>query len=123
MPHLILTGCSEIPDARDAFPRQAHRWRRAVMKTEGVWMRTDRDALLVEGVVIEFSRALHPLAIVAGHHDDVTIRLWDHQTIERTDGVQRWLAIVARTVLDACGGRLKSTNITVDLWQDLELPR
>jgi hypothetical protein len=123
MPHLILTDCSDIVHAAPAFRSVAQRWGRAVMKVETTWLRSDREALLVEGVVVEFSRALHPVAVVSPHHGNAAVRLWDFAPVERTEAVQRWLASVASVVLGACGGTVFSTNIPDALLQDLGLPR
>lgn len=122
MPHMILTGCRALAEAAPLFDSKAQRWGRAVMKQEAVWLRNDRQALMVEGVVVEFSRALHPLAYIAPHHDDFIVRLRDHSPVERTDAIQRWLSTIALTVLRSCGGRLKTTNIPSALWADLNLP-
>ncbi|NOZ79814.1 MAG: hypothetical protein GXP48_11680 [Acidobacteria bacterium] len=121
MPHLILEGGTDLERlARDIEPGIV-RWGRAVLKTSGVWVRRDGAAVLVEGVVIEFSRPLLPVAIVALHRGDTAIRLWGPVSVERTRAVQRWLALVAVAARRAGGGPLKATNLSEDLWNDLEL--
>jgi len=111
MPHLILEGPIDLPSVAGQIDTEARRWGRAVLKTEGWWTRSDAGALLFEGVIVEFSRALHPLALVAPHHGDTGVRLWPYLDIERTHAVQRWLALIAGDLQKSGAGVLKKTNI------------
>jgi len=119
MPHLVLAGGLEL--AAVTVPEEVHRWGRAVIKTEGSWRRCGAEALLVEGVVVEFARPLHPVALVAPHHGDTIVRLWPVAAVERTHAVQRWLALVARALQRQGAGPLVLTNIPDELWRDLGL--
>jgi hypothetical protein len=100
---------------------KAQRWGPAVLKTEASWRRSDGRAVLVEGVVVEHSRPLHPVAVVSLNHGDTNIRLWRLAPVERTPAVQRWLATVAAELRSLGCGPLKTTNIAAELWSDLEL--
>lgn len=111
MPHLILEGTTDFRSALEHIDTTPRRWGRAVLKTESWWARSDAHALLFEGVVVEFSRALHPLSLAAPHHGDTSIRLWPHLEVERTKAVQRWLALIAFDLQSAGAGLLKATNI------------
>jgi len=111
MPHLILEGMADVPSIATGIQTGPRRWGRAVLKTEGWWTRSDGQAVLVEAVIVEFSRALHPLALVAPHHGDTAVRLWPYLEVERTKALQRWLALIAVDLQHAGGGALKKTNI------------
>ena len=115
MPHLILEGTTDISSAATGMQTGANRWGRAVLKTEGWWTRSDGQAVLVEGVIIEFSRALHPLAVIAPHHGDTAVRLWPYLEVERTKALQRWLALIAVDLQGAGAGALKKTNISDEI--------
>ena len=121
MPHLILKGDVELAGKAGGFDAMAHRWGRAVLKVETCWARSDGEALLIEGVVIEFSRPLHPVALIAPHHGNTIVRLWARGAIERTDAVQRWLGIVAAQLCAASSLALHSTNIPVGILEGLDL--
>jgi hypothetical protein len=105
----------------DRCPRSVYRWGRAVLKTEDCWVRADGAALLLEGVVVEFSRPLHPVAVVAAHHGDTIVRLWPRAEVERTAPVQRWLCHVASELQHLGAGPVKTTNIPEDLRSGLDL--
>jgi hypothetical protein len=120
MPHLVLAGEIDLRQAVD-IAREVHRWGRAVLKTEQCWLHTGGEALLVEGVVVEFERPLHPVALVARNHGNTVVRLWSRVAVERTRPVQRWLAIVALELQRLGAGPVKTTNIPDELWSDLGL--
>lgn len=119
MPHLVLAGGIDL--AAISLEPAVHRWGRAVMKTEGSWRRVGGEALLVEGVVVEFSRPLHPVALLAPHDGDTIVRLWPTVGVERTRPVQRWLCLLAVELQRRGAGPVRVTNIPPELWRDLNL--
>jgi hypothetical protein len=121
VPHLILAGETELARRAGGLGAEAHRWGRAVVKIEDCWVRADGSALLVEGVVVEFSRPLHPVALVAPHHGRTIVRLWARSAVERTEAVQRWLGLVAEGLCRSGGLALESTNIADEVLAGLEL--
>ncbi len=121
MPHLILEGGPDWDRLAKQLLPEVVRWGRAVLKTSSVWTRADGGAALVEGVVVEFSRPLLPVALVAPHHENTAVRLWPAVPVERTRAVQRWLALLAARVRHFGAGPLVSTNLPEDLWKDLGL--
>ena len=122
MPHLVLDGTIDIDSASSALADEhVSRWGRAVLKTDGCWVRKGGGSLLVEGVVVEFSRPQHPVALISCQPDHTTVRLWPTVPVERTSPVQRWLAELARRLQDAGAGEVRTTNIPDDVWADLEL--
>ena len=121
MPHVILEGPTDFSSIVNEIETEARRWGRAVLKTENWWSRSDGQTLLIEGVIVEYSRALHPLALVAPHHGDTSVRLWPHLEIERTPAVQRWLALVAADLQRGGAGTLKKTNIPEEILDGVDL--
>jgi hypothetical protein len=92
-----------------------------VIKTGDSWRRSDGRAVVVEGVVVEFSRPLHPVAVVTKQRGDTVVRLWPVVEVERTPPVQRWLCTLAAALQKTGAGEVKTTNIPRELWQDLDL--
>lgn len=121
MPHAIVEGAVALEEVVQMLDREARRWGPAVLKTEAAWLRSDGLAVLVEGVVVEHSRPVHPVAVITRTGDDTSVRLWRLTPVERTPAVQRWLASIVGEVA-RCGARsIKSTNIAAELWQGLDL--
>jgi hypothetical protein len=121
MPHIVLGGPPDIERLAAGLETKAQRWGRAVLKTAGWWRRQDGAALLIEGVVVEHSRPLRPVALVAPHHADTIVRLWPTVTVERTAAVQRWLALIAVDLRRCGAGSVVAINLPPELWSDLEL--
>jgi hypothetical protein len=119
MPHLVLEGRLELQ--RGPLEPAVHRWGRAVLKTADCWLHAEERAMLVEGVVVEFSRPLHPVAVVTHHQEDTVVRLWSLAPVERTRAVQRWLCVVAAALQQRGAGRVRVTNVPHELWQGLDL--
>ena len=121
MPHLVLAGEIDLGTVASDLAGEAQRWGPAVLKTEASWLRSDGLAALVEGVVVEHSRPLHPVAVISHAYGDTSVRLWRLAPVERTPAVQRWLALIAGELQGRGAGPLKTTNIPAQLWDDLGL--
>ena len=121
MPHVVFEGSVDLERVAEGLRVGVHRWGRAVLKTDQIWRRRDGLAILVEGVVVEFSRPQHPVVQIAPHHEGTIVRLWSLAPVERTPAVQRWVAVVAADLQRLGAGAVFTTNIPPDLWQDLQL--
>jgi hypothetical protein len=121
MPHLVLRGSVDVHRASTELSLGAIRWRRAVIKTGDVWQRADGSALLVDGVVVELGRPLHPVALVAARDGDTVVRLWPVVEVERTPAVQRWLGAIARSLQALGCGSVRITNIGGEILEGLDL--
>ena len=121
MPHIILSGAMDLGTLAASFHGEVQRWRAAVLKNEASWQRSAGQAVLIEGVVIEHSRPLHPVAVITQSHGDTSVRLWRLAPVERTPAVQRWLASIAGQLQRLGAGPVKTTNIAGELLEDLGL--
>ena len=121
MPHLVLRGEVDFDLVLERMPKDAVKWGAAVLKTVDLWRRADARAILIEGVVVEHSRPLHPVALVSLSHGDTSVRLWSLAAVERTPAVQRWLAVVARNLQQLGAGEVRTTNIAPALVEDLTI--
>ena len=123
MPHLVLRDEVDFDLVLERMSKDAVKWGAAVLKTVELWRRTDGRAILIEGVVIEHSRPLHPIALISLSHGDTSVRLWRLAAVERTPAVQRWLAVVAKDLQQLGAGAVRSTNIAPALLEDLRMGR
>ena len=121
MPHIVLAGSVPAREVVARIEPRVGRWGRAVLKTESCWLRQDEMAVLVEGVVVELSRPLHPVGLVEGRGTGTIVRLWRRAPVERTAAVQRWLALLAADLCAWGAGPLLATNLPSELWVDLAL--
>jgi len=121
MPHLVLRGSVDLQRAANGLDLGVARWGRAVIKTGDRWRRSDDQAVLVEGVVVELARPLHPVALVSARDSDTVVRLWSVIEVERTPAVQRWLAVLAAGLQDIGCGAVRTTNIGAEILEGLNL--
>jgi hypothetical protein len=121
MPHLVLRDEVDFDLVLERMPKNAVKWGAAVLKTADLWRRADGRAILIEGVVVEHSRPLHPIALVSLSHGDTSVRLWSLAAVERTPAVQRWLAVVAGDLQQLGAGPVCTTNLAAALVEDLRI--
>ncbi len=111
MPHVIRAGAADLVAAWKGIPREPWRWGIAVAKVEGCYLAADSRALLVAGVIVEYGRPLHPVVLVSLRGDETAVHLWPAAQVERTDGVKRFLAQVARELTAFGAGEVVATNL------------
>jgi hypothetical protein len=121
MPHLVLRGKVDVDRVARELEPGVVKWRRAVLKIGDRWCRVDREALLIDGVVVELGRPLHPVAMVAFRDADTVLRLWPVVEVERTQAVQRWLAVIACGLQRLGAGLVRTSNISAELLGGLDL--
>lgn len=121
MPHLIFDSSPEL--SKLSFSSEVCREGRTVMKIEHSWLRSDGRSLLVEGVVVEFSRALHPVAEIAFRREKLHVGLWPLVSVERSGAIQKWLLMLGRMLQDSGVGPLVRTNLSMDLLEMTSLRR
>jgi len=121
MPHLVMRGPIDFHAVAEHLSLDVTKWGRAVLKTGEKWSRSDHKAMLIDGVVVELVRPLHPVAMVAIRDGDTVIRLWPVVEVERTPAVQRWLAVIAAGLQKLGGGAVHTTNIGPEVLEGLDL--
>jgi hypothetical protein len=121
MPHLVLGGDVDLDRVALQLDLGVIRWGRAVIKTGDTWRRSDGGAVLVEGVVVELARPLHPVALIAPRDGDTVVHLWPVVGVERTPAVRRWLAILAARLQVLGAGAVRTTNLGAEILDGLDL--
>jgi len=121
MPHLVLDGSVDLDRTTRELDPGVVRWGRVVIKTGDRWLRGDGEAVLVEGVVVELSRPLHPVVMIAHRDGDTVVRLWPVIEVERTPAVQRWLGVLALELQRLGAGPVVTTNIGTEVLDSLGL--
>lgn len=111
MPHAVLTGRVDLEAAWRGLPSGPWRWDRAVARVEGCFLARASHSLLVATVVVEFGRPLHAVVLVSHHGGDTVVHLWPVVPVERTNGVKRVVAQVARELGSFGCGPVVTTNL------------
>ncbi len=111
MPHVIRAGTVDLEAAWRGLSVGPWRWGHVVARVESTYLARNAVALLVAGVVVEYGRPLHPIVLVSVGREGTAFHLWSPVPVERTDGVKRLLAQVAREMEAFGAGEVLTTNI------------
>lgn len=115
MPHAICNGAADLEAAWRGFPSGPWRWGNAVARIEGCYLAPGAKALLVSGVIVEYGRPLHPVALVTHRGDETAVHLWSVAAVERTEAVKRFVARVAVELRAFGAGSVRTTNVAAYL--------
>ncbi|BCW92671.1 MAG: hypothetical protein ACOY7U_09635 [Acidobacteriota bacterium] len=115
MPHVILSGQADLARAWQEFPEGPFRFGNAVARIEGRFLSASRRELLLEAVVVEFGRPLHPVILVSLRQEGTGVHLWDVVRVERTEAVKALIALVGRELARFGAGEVRSTNLKPEL--------
>jgi hypothetical protein len=111
VPHVIRSGLADLTAAWRELPHGPWRWGTTVARVEACYLGRDAATLLVAGVVIDYGRPIHPVLVVSRGADTTAVHLWVVAPVERTEGVKRLLAQVAKELAAFGAGEVVTTNI------------
>lgn len=70
-----------------------------ILRTSDTYLDRNKTAILIDSLAIESNRKQSFLAMITSREDGVVIRLYPKQEIEKTDGVKRLLAEIAKQLI------------------------
>lgn len=70
-----------------------------ILKTLDIYLDRNKTAILVDSLVIESNKKQSFFAVINSREDGVVIRLYPKQEIDKTDGVKKLLAEIAKQLL------------------------
>lgn len=111
MPHVVLEGRLTIDDAARAFEPFVVREGALVVKAERLYRETGARAALVEMIVVEPHHTQKFFVQLSPRDGGLTVRPEPLTDPEKTPGVKRAIAEVARRIAAATGARYGPTNI------------
>jgi hypothetical protein len=113
MPHAVILGTLTPAEALEALGERTDRSAGSVLRTTHAWLAPDGSSALVEGVVVEGKQPTKLLALLQKRDDGLVVRLSPFlDEVPRTPGVHRFVAWLARRILDDGQGRtLGPTNL------------
>ncbi len=101
MPHVVLNGKVNVEDIfvkmKPVFIRDGE----SVLKTENMYIERGKGSILIDSLVIERGKKISFLAMIGEREDGAVIRIYPMLEVEKTDGVKRILAEIAKQLLQA----------------------
>ncbi len=99
MPHVVLNGTISVEEIFDKLNPVFIRNDECIIKTKEAYLEKNKKDILVDSLVIEKGKRTGFLALISGRDDGVVVRLYPQLEIEKTDGVKKVLAELAKQVM------------------------
>jgi hypothetical protein len=101
MPHVVLNGNVKLREVFDQLQPLTIRDEHVILRTLKKYIDSESESVLTEALVIEKGRKLGFLVLLSSRDDGFVVRIYPGSHIEKTDGVKRVLAEIAKHLLDA----------------------
>lgn len=99
LPHVVLNGKASIQNIFEKLEPLFVRDGTEILKTMELYLERNKNAILIDSLAIESNKKKSFLAMITGRENGVVVRLYPKQEIEKTDGVKRILAEIAKQLL------------------------
>ena len=113
MPHVVLNGNADFDDIFNKFKGVLIRNDHGILKTDNIYISRDKTAILIESLAIEDGVKNSFFTLISKRNDGVVIRIYPGVEVEKTQGVKKILAEIAKQLLGALPGlRIGETNLS-----------
>jgi len=100
MPHIILKGPVNLPQFFASYRPCTSRTGDEILKLLNIYASQPGDCLLIEALVVEGGPPSRYLIQVAGDGSGASVRIYPTTDPEKTPGVKKTLALVAKQLKD-----------------------
>lgn len=99
LPHVVLNGKASIQNIFEKLEPLFVRDGTEILRTMELYLERNKNAILIDSLAIESDKKKSFLAMITGRENGVVVRLYPKQEIEKTDGVKRILAEIAKQLV------------------------
>ena len=99
LPHVVLNGKASIQNIFEKLEPLFVRDGTDILRTMELYLERSKNAILIDSLAIEANKKKNFLAIINGRENGVVVRLYPKQEIEKTEGVKRILAEIAKQIV------------------------
>jgi hypothetical protein len=99
LPHVVLNGKASIQNIFEKLEPLFVRDGTDILRTMELYLERSKNAILIDSLAIEANKKKSFLAMITGRENGVVVRLYPKQEIEKTEGVKRILAEIAKQLL------------------------
>lgn len=100
MPHVVLNGKVAMDDIFKELKPLMIRENQNILKTTDVYFERGKMAILIDSLSIEAVKKTAFLAMINSRDDGVVVRLYPKVEVEKTEGVKRILAELAKQIIE-----------------------
>ena len=101
MPHVVLNGKVSMEDIFKELKPLIIRENQKILRTTDVYFERSKTAILVDSLAIEAGKKTVFIAMINVRDDGLVVRLYPRIEVEKTEGVKRLLAEIAKQIIDA----------------------
>jgi hypothetical protein len=99
LPHVVLNGKTSIQNIFERLEPLFVRDGTEILRTMELYLERNKNAILIDSLAIESDKKTSFLAMITGREDGVVVRLYPKQEVEKTEGVKRILAEIAKQLV------------------------
>ncbi len=99
LPHVVLNGKISVEEIFDKLNPLFIKNPDGILKTKEAYLEKNKKDILIDALAIENGKKTVFLALISGREDSVVVRLYPQFDVEKTDGVKRILAELAKQML------------------------
>jgi hypothetical protein len=99
LPHVVLTGKAAIENIFNELKPLMIRSQNSILKTTDVYLEREKNVILIDSLAIDADKKTVFLAMISGRNDGVVVRLYPKIDVEKTEGVKKILAELAKQLI------------------------
>lgn len=100
MPHVVLVGEATIEDIFKKLKPLLLRNENTLLRTMDIYLERQKTAVLVDSLAIEAGKKTVFFSMISGRDDGVVVRLYPKIETEKTHGVKKILAELAKQLIE-----------------------
>ena len=100
MPHVVLNGTAEMVDLFQQLSPIMISYEKTLLKNSDKYINFNKSSILVESFVIENGNKIGFLVLIGKREDGLVVRIYPEFDIEKTNGVKKILAGIAKQLLE-----------------------
>jgi hypothetical protein len=113
LPHVVLNGKAAIENIFKELKPLMIRNQNSILKTTDVYLEREKNVILIDSLAIDADKKTVFLAMISGRDDGVVVRLYPKTDVEKTEGVKKILAELAKQLI-ATFSELKIGETNID---------
>jgi len=99
LPHVVLNGKATIENIFKELKPLMIRNQNSILKTTDVYLEREKNVILIDSLAIDADKKTVFLAMISGRYDGVVVRLYPKIDVEKTEGVKKILAELAKQLI------------------------
>jgi hypothetical protein len=101
VPHVVLNGKAVVENIFKELKPLMIRNQNGILKTTDLYLEREKNVIIIDSLAIDAEKKTVFLAMISGRNDGVVVRLNPKIDVEKTEGVKKILAELAKQLISA----------------------